>query len=102
MRFNNKVGILTEQDTHELFLTSKKNGNNQSWPEFSGQITTSTSSNKKGIGSIMMVNTIRDMDIADMLSSGSSGMYQFRVTAEFENAEFTDADGVVNQNPYLG
>jgi uncharacterized membrane protein YgcG len=48
----------------------------------------------------MVIDPTMDMDIADMLSSGSSGMYQFQVTAEFNNAEFKNADGVVEQNPY--
>jgi len=100
IRFNNKAGILNEQDTHELYLTSKKNGNNQSWPEFSGKLTTRYSTDVRSIGSIMVVDPTMDLDIADMLSSGSSGTYQFQVTVEFNNALHTNSEGVVEPSPY--
>jgi hypothetical protein len=100
VRFNNKAGIMNEQDSHELYLTSKKNGSTQSWPEFSGNMTTSKSKSVRSIGSIMVIDPTMDLDIDDTLSSGSSGAFQFQVTVEFNNAEFKDINGVVQDSPY--
>ena len=48
----------------------------------------------------MVVDPTMDLDIADMLSSGSSGTYQFQVTAEFNNAKHTLVDGSIANSPY--
>jgi hypothetical protein len=100
IRFNNKAGILTEQDAHELYLTSKKNGSTQSWAEFSGNMTTSKSNSVRSIGSIMVIDPTMDLDIEDTLSSGSSGTFQFQVTVEFNNQPFYDTYGVEQDSPY--
>jgi hypothetical protein len=101
IKFNNKASILNEQDTHELYLTSKKNGSNQSWPEFSGKITTREKTDIRGIGSIIVVDPTMDLDIADVLSSGSSGAFTFQVTVEFENAvHYGQDDLIATNNPY--
>ena len=48
----------------------------------------------------MVVDPTMDLDIADMLSSGSSGTYQFQVSVEFNNADYTNSLGNLEQSPY--
>jgi len=82
---NNEGGILNDRDQHELYLMSKKNGCNQSWSEFSGKMVTSKSNNLRGIGSYLVIDPVFDLNLSDMLSSGSLGTYSFQCTVEFES-----------------
>jgi hypothetical protein len=91
---------MASQDTRELYLTSKKNGNHQSWPEFNGNITTTSATNMRGIGSILVIDPSMDLDIADVLSSGSSGQYSFQLSVEFNNVAYFNALNVAEPMPY--
>ena len=64
---------------------SRRNGSMQTWGEFRGVIKNKSGVESAGIGSIIVIDTVRDLNISDFLSSGSLGQFSFQATVTFEN-----------------
>lgn len=85
--FNNRAGICSGMTTQNLYTTSRENGYNGSWLEFSGQArATINSQNVTGIiytsGSVLVLELGKDIPLGPAESAGSQGNYtvQFNLT----------------------
>lgn len=93
--FNNMSGILSGAGAHELYKISKANGSKQDWYEFAGKASNVNGVQASTIGSIVILNPARDMNLPDYLSNGSTGQFSFQCNVKVRN---TDA---VNMEPEL-
>ena len=82
---NNVGNILADRDAHELFLMSKKNGCEQTWHEFKGTLSTHATDNIESIGSYLVIDPVFDLNVGDMLTSGSMGAYQVQFNVTFKS-----------------
>lgn len=80
---NNVGNLLADRDAHQLFLMSKKNGCQQTWPEFKGTVSTLDTDNLESIGSYLVIDPVFDLNLADLLTSGSMGAYQVQFNVTF-------------------
>jgi len=64
---------------------SRRNGSQQLWAEFRGVVKNKSGVDSAGIGSIIVIDPIRDLSISDFLSSGSLGRFSYQATVTFDN-----------------
>jgi hypothetical protein len=83
--FNNVSGLLTSYSQNDLYQMSRRNGSNQTWSEFRGLVKSKSGTEYTGIGSIIVIDCVRDLNLSDFLSSGSLGQFSFQATVTFEN-----------------
>jgi len=83
--FNNVSGLLTSYTQYDLYQMSRRNGSQQTWGEFRGVIKNKSGVESAGIGSIIVIDPVRDLGLSDFLSSGSLGQFSFQATVTFEN-----------------
>jgi hypothetical protein len=83
--FNNVSGLLTSYTQYDLYQMSRRNGSQQTWAEFRGVVKNKSGVDSAGIGSIIVIDPIRNLSISDFLSSGSFGQFSFQATVDFSN-----------------
>ena len=83
--FNNVSGLLTGYTQYDLYQMSRRNGSMQTWGEFRGVIKNKSGVESAGIGSIIVIDPVRDLGLSDFLSSGSLGQFSFQATVTFSN-----------------
>ena len=83
--FNNVSGLLTSYTQEDLYQMSRRNGSQQTWAEFRGVVKNKIGTESAGIGSIIVIDPVRDFGISDFLSSGSLGQFSFQATVTFSN-----------------
>jgi len=83
--FNNVSGLLTSYTQYDLYQMSRRNGSQQTWGEFRGVIKNKSGVESAGIGSIIVIDPVRDLGLSDFLSSGSLGQFSFQATVTFDN-----------------
>ena len=76
--FNNKAGLLSEMDSYSLYQMSRRNGSQQSWSEFRGVVRNGNGETYNSLGSIIVIDPVRDLGLSDMLSSSSLGQFGFQ------------------------
>lgn len=76
--FNNKAGLLSEMTQKELYQMSRRNGSQQSWNEFRGKVRDGNRNLFTSLGSIVVIDPVRDLGLDDILSSGSLGQFGFQ------------------------
>lgn len=76
--FNNKAGLLSEMDAYSLYQMSRRNGSQQSWNEFRGVVRSGNGDKYNSLGSIVVIDPVRDLGLSDMLSSSSLGQFGFQ------------------------
>ena len=64
---------------------SRRNGSQQTWAEFRGVLRKNAGDEYAGIGSIIVIDPVRDLGLSDFLSSGSLGQFSFQATVTFDN-----------------
>ena len=77
--FNNVSGLLTDHTIEDLYLMSRRNGSEQTWNEFRGLVK-DAQGEKLSVGSIVVIDPVRDLGLSDFLSAGSLGQYSFQAT----------------------
>jgi len=82
--FNNVSGLLTSYGAKDLYQMSRRNGSQQTWSEFTGIVRNKNSVGYAGIGSIIVIDPVRDLGLSDFLSSGSLGQFSFQATVTYE------------------
>jgi hypothetical protein len=82
--FNNVSGILTSYSQNDLYMMSRRNGSEQTWSEFRGVVKSKTGGELAGIGSIIVIDPVRDLGLSDFLSSGSLGQFSFQATVTYD------------------
>jgi len=103
VNFNNQSGLLSSCSPYALWRMSVKNGSQQGWDEFSGQMYVNTPQTNAAqapagygggvgktiptIGSLLVINPAYDLSLPDYISCGSLGNYniqfQINVTNQF-------------------
>jgi hypothetical protein len=83
--FNNVSGLLTSYTQEDLYQMSRRNGSMQTWSEFRGVVKNKIGAESAGIGSIIVIDPVRDLGLSDFLSSGSLGQFSFQATVTFNN-----------------
>jgi hypothetical protein len=58
--FNNVSGLLTSYSQNDLYMMSRRNGSNQTWMEFRGTVFNKNKESFAGIGSIIVIDPVRD------------------------------------------
>ena len=64
---------------------SRRNGSQQTWSEFRGIVINRFKTELAGIGSIIVIDPVRDLGLSDFLSSGSLGQFSFQATVTYAN-----------------
>jgi len=64
---------------------SRRNGSMQTWSEFRGVVKNKSGVEYASIGSIIVIDPVRDLGLSDFLSSGSLGQFSFQANVTFEN-----------------
>ena len=82
--FNNVSGLLTSYGAKDLYMMSRRNGSQQTWSEFTGVVRNKYNIGFAGIGSIIVIDPVRDLGLSDFLSSGSLGQFSFQATVNYE------------------
>lgn len=89
VNFNNASGLLSNFTQAQLWDMSRRNGINQSWAEWNGLATRSTTNGEgsqiASTGSILVINPAYDLSLPNYLSNGSLGNYQFQMTIGIGN-----------------
>jgi hypothetical protein len=86
--FNNVSGLLSNYTMRDLYVMSRRNGSQQTWEEFSGKVRNGPSADATDIpslGSLTVIDPVRDLGISDYLSSGSLGQFSFQCTIQYNN-----------------
>jgi hypothetical protein len=81
--FNNVSGLLTSYSQNDLYMMSRRNGSQQTWSEFKGIVINKNKESFAGIGSIIVIDPVRDLGLSDFLSSGSLGQFSFQSTVSY-------------------
>jgi hypothetical protein len=82
--FNNVSGLLTSYGAKDLYMMSRRNGSQQTWSEFTGVVRNKNNIGFAGIGSIIVIDPVRDLGLSDFLSSGSLGQFSFQATVTYD------------------
>ena len=98
INLNNVSGLLSTASKEELYRISRKNGSQQSWEAFSGQVqkfATASATNASvalmpTIGSVLVLSPAMDLSLPSYLSNGSLGSYNLSFTIDVKN--YTSAD----------
>ena len=92
INLNNTSGLLSSATAQDLWRMSVENHSTQSWAEFSGL--TNNANNATGVGtavqttgSLLVLSPSRDLSLANYLSSGSIGQYNYQMTLNVTNIE---------------
>ena len=85
--FNNKAGLLSEMDAYSLYQMSRRNGSQQTWNEFRGVVRSGNGAKYTSLGSIIVIDPVRDLGLSDMLSSSSLGQFGFQAIVTTEPME---------------
>jgi hypothetical protein len=65
---------------------SRRNGSQQTWSEFRGVVKSKIGGDGfASIGSIIVIDPVRDLGLSDFLSSGSLGQFSFQATITYAN-----------------
>jgi hypothetical protein len=87
INFNNVAGILSGATVEDLYNISKANGSHQDYYEFRGEASFTNGVKKSTIGSILVLDPSRDMNLPDYLSNGSIGQFSFQANVTVKNTE---------------
>jgi hypothetical protein len=82
--FNNVSGLLTSYNQYDLYQMSRRNLSEQTWSEFRGIVVNRFKTELAGIGSIIVIDPVRDLGLSDFLSSGSLGQFSFQATVTYD------------------
>jgi len=85
IKFNNVAGLLSDMSMQDLYTMSRRNGCQQTWSEFSGQIYITNADGDQelapSLGSIVVIDPVRDLGLNDMLSASSLGSFSCQIKA---------------------
>ena len=87
INFNNVSGILSNANQQDLYNMSVANGSKQNLYEFMGYATTAAGNVASTIGSIVVINPTRDLNLPDYLSVGSVGQFDLQLAIKVKNNE---------------
>jgi len=101
VNFNNVPNKLADRSQSDLYYMSRENGVIQSYDEFSGAISTRLKNDMLGLGSIICIDPVSNLDLADYLSSGSIGSFSMQIEVTFKNSfQYKGANTVAGSNQY--
>ena len=93
--FNNKSGLLSGADRHQLWNMSVEAGSNQTWAEFSGRAykgsqagaasATALPTQLPLVGSVLALDFGKHIELDDVFAPGSIGAFQLLFKVELEN-----------------
>jgi hypothetical protein len=83
--FNNVAGLLSSHEQQDLYVMSRRNGSQQTWNEFIGVCKDHKNNDIRSLGSIVVIDPVRDLGLTDFLTSGSLGQFSFSCDATYTN-----------------
>jgi len=93
--FNNKAGLLSGADRHQLWNMSVEAGSNQTWAEFSGRAYKGSQAGAASatalptamplVGSVLALDFGKHIELDDVFAPGSIGAFQLLFKVELEN-----------------
>ena len=83
--FNNVAGLLSSHNQNDLYVMSRRNGSQQTWNEFIGVGRDHKNNDIRSLGSIIVIDPVRDLGLTDFLTSGSLGQFSFSCDATYTN-----------------
>jgi hypothetical protein len=83
--FNNVAGLLSSHNQNDLYVMSRRNGSQQTWNEFIGVCKDHNNNDIRSLGSIIVIDPVRDLGLTDFLTSGSLGQFSFQCSATYTN-----------------
>jgi len=92
VNLNNTSGLLSSATPQDLWRISVNNHSQQSWAEFSGQVSVAVNASGVGnliptTGSLLILNPAYDLSLPDYLSCGSIGQYNFQFQVSVTNID---------------
>jgi hypothetical protein len=92
VNLNNTSGLLSSATPQDLWRISVNNHSQQSWAEFSGQVSVAVNATGVGdliptTGSLLILNPAYDLSLPDYLSCGSIGQYNFQFQVSVTNID---------------
>lgn len=95
VNFNNSSGLLSTASAYELWRTSRRNGVQMSFLEWSGNASFSQQhqvgnlsaapKNISTVGSLLVLNPAYDLSLPSYLSNGSLGQFSFQINVTVKN-----------------
>ena len=93
--FNNKAGLLSGADQHQLWNMCVESGSNQTWAEFSGKAYKGSQAGAASatalptqiplVGSVLALEFGKHIELDDVFAPGSIGAFQLLFKVELEN-----------------
>jgi hypothetical protein len=91
VNLNNTSGLLSSATPQDLWRISVNNHSQQSWAEFSGQVSVAAAGGVGALipttGSLLILNPAYDLSLPDYLSCGSIGQYNFQFQVSVTNID---------------
>ena len=98
VNFNNQSGLLSNASQQDLYKTSVRNGNQQSWLEWSGYASSFDVSSPDGlpkqvptVGGVMAISPALDLSLNSTLANGSVGQFSLQINVDVLNNSAVDA-----------
>lgn len=85
--FNNVSGILSNCTPEDLYNMSVANGSKQSLYEFLGECNILYGKSTETLGSILVIDPSKNMNLPDYLSNGSVGQFNLQAKMSFKNTD---------------
>jgi hypothetical protein len=83
IKYNGVAGLLSDRTMADLYVMSRRNGSNQTWAEFSGIVKINNAAGAQvdalSIGSIVVIDPVRDLGLSDLLSASSLGSFSMQI-----------------------
>ena len=76
---NNRSNLLSEYNELDMYEMTKRNGSKQGWNEFNGLIYSVGGQQRCGMGPVIILDPVRDLQLDTYLSSGSIGAFNLQV-----------------------
>ena len=76
---NNRSNLLSEYNELDMYEMTKRNGSKQGWNEFNGLIHSVGGQQRCGMGPVIILDPVRDLQLDTYLSSGSIGAFNLQV-----------------------
>ena len=87
--FNNISGLLSSYTQRDLYVMSRRNGSQQTWNEFRGIVKNSgeAAENIGSLGSLIVIDPVRDLSLMDYLSASSLGQFSFQASIQYKDIQ---------------
>jgi len=99
--FNNISGLLNSYTQRDLYVMSRRNGSQQTWNEFRGIVKNSgeAANNIGSLGSLIVIDPVRDLSLMDYLSASSLGQFSFQASIQYKDIQGVTSNVAASIDP---